>query len=242
MVLSEATAQLKQSQDQSLNNRYLDLIPRVEDYITRSNAAMKQSDARLAATLDGNDLDLQVKLDSEAQANPGAAWMDSTIARLTTITNAYNEKFKEHPELLQMFLEQQKMLLGLTIELITSRHAIAPAQPPGPPPNSPIDNGGSGRDDGGMESRIAALEKDMSSVKTDVAVMRSNYATKEDLHKELHAATWKIIGAIALLTGAVFYLARTPTGAPAPVAQSAPQTSQHAESKVQAKPTDQIPK
>jgi hypothetical protein len=79
-----------------------------------------------------------------------------------------------------------------------------------------------------MEARISALEKDVAAIKTDVAVIRSNYATKEDLHKELHAATWKIVGTIALLCGAVFWMARTitppqPATAATSIAAPAPQ-------------------
>lgn len=51
-----------------------------------------------------------------------------------------------------------------------------------------------------MESRVEKLEDDLSAVKSDVAVMRSNYVTKEDLHKEigglhkeLNAQTWKLV-------------------------------------------------
>jgi hypothetical protein len=59
-----------------------------------------------------------------------------------------------------------------------------------------------------MEARVRKLEDDLAAVKTDLAVMRSNYVTKEDLHRELHATTWKIIGTFAVLCGAVFWIAR----------------------------------
>lgn len=76
------------------------------------------------------------------------------------------------------------------------------------PPNGPVDNPPLTVDDGSMEPRITALEKDMATVKTDVAVIRSNYVTKEDLHKELHAMTWKIFGFAGLLTAAVYFIAK----------------------------------
>lgn len=68
--------------------------------------------------------------------------------------------------------------------------------------------------DGGSEppmeliDRVNALEKDAAAIKLDVAVIRSNYATKEDLHKELHTMTWRIFGAAGLLTAAVYFIAR----------------------------------
>lgn len=47
------------------------------------------------------------------------------------------------------------------------------------------------------ESRLAYIEGRMES-----------FATKEDLHKGLHDMTWKIIGAIAALVAAVYFIAR----------------------------------
>ncbi|ELY4546019.1 hypothetical protein SMZ81_004349 [Cronobacter sakazakii] len=35
-----------------------------------------------------------------------------------------------------------------------------------------------------MHQRVKKLEKQVTSLVTDVAVIQSNYATKEDLHKE----------------------------------------------------------
>lgn len=237
MVLSEATAQLRQSSDSETNNRYLALMPRIKRYIERSDVAMKQSDARAAASLDENDIDIGAQTGAQ-EAALGEQWIDNAVVKLTAITNAYNEKFKQQPELLPIFLEQQKMLLSLTIELISLRYEHTIAQPP-PPPIGPVDSNSGSGDDGKMEARISALEKDMSAVKTDVAVIRSNYATKEDLHRELHAATWKIIGAITILVGAVFYLARTPVLASPPTQQvSTPPPMTTPE---QPKSADQIP-
>ena len=33
----------------------------------------------------------------------------------------------------------------------------------------------------------------MAAVERDVAVIRSNYATKKDLHREIAALTWKLV-------------------------------------------------
>ena len=46
----------------------------------------------------------------------------------------------------------------------------------------------------------------------DIAIIRSNYATREDLHKAINDQTWKIIGTMVtfgtLLSGIVFFIAR----------------------------------
>jgi hypothetical protein len=102
-----------------------------------------------------------------------------------------------------------------------------PRQPGGEPP---VDSGGGPPHDGHMEERVKKLEDQISkaiervvNIERDMAVVRSNYATKEDLHKELHATTWKVIAAIAALCGAVFWMARnvepphTPAQVPAAV-------------------------
>lgn len=79
-----------------------------------------------------------------------------------------------------------------------------------------------------IDSRIAALEVDISSLKTDMAVVRSNYATKadleavkidvaviranyvtrEDLERSLNSLTWKMYGVAIVLVGAVFFVAK----------------------------------
>jgi hypothetical protein len=111
---------------------------------------------------------------------------------------------------------------------------------------STFDGGGGGGYDHPMEERVKKLEElagktveRIVSIERDVAVIRSNYATKEDiktviadLHKEINAQTWKVVGTAALLCGAVFWLARNvqplpsastpaavvPTAVPAPAA------------------------
>ncbi len=55
--------------------------------------------------------------------------------------------------------------------------------------------GGSDGGDG-MDSRIKKLENDMQTIKTDLAVMKSNYVTSADLHKEINSQTKWIITAL----------------------------------------------
>ena len=81
-------------------------------------------------------------------------------------------------------------------------------------------------DNGEMQARIAKLEslaektsERLGAIEKDVSIIKSNYATKEDLallkadvYKAMNDQTWKIIGAMitfgTLLSGIVFYVAR----------------------------------
>jgi flavorubredoxin len=55
-----------------------------------------------------------------------------------------------------------------------------------------------------IAGHLAALER-------DVAVIRSNYATKEDLHKEINAQTWRLVtfvcGYGTALVAATYFIA-----------------------------------
>ncbi|MGB9991644.1 hypothetical protein [Pseudoduganella rhizocola] len=57
---------------------------------------------------------------------------------------------------------------------------------------------------GFIELRLRKLEE-------DVAVIRSNYVTKEDLYKAMHSQTWRLVtfvcGFNAALVGATYYIA-----------------------------------
>jgi len=94
-----------------------------------------------------------------------------------------------------------------------------------------------------MEPRVKVLEKFADDARNELRTIDvrlakietrlDNFATKEDvkslsaeMHRELHATTWKIIGAMGLICAAVFWMARniqppqaafsTTTSAPAP--------------------------
>ena len=61
---------------------------------------------------------------------------------------------------------------------------------------NPIENASRGAYDGRVEVRLAVVEKRMSAVEVDVAVIRTSFATKEDvqsLRNEIHAFSERII-------------------------------------------------
>ncbi|MDT8895666.1 hypothetical protein RSO41_13495 [Halomonas sp. I1] len=66
-----------------------------------------------------------------------------------------------------------------------------------------------------LQHRVEQLETDMRSVREDVAVMKSNYATKSDiselraeLHSSLRQQTMWSIGTIIAMAGLVFAIMR----------------------------------
>jgi len=80
-------------------------------------------------------------------------------------------------------------------------------------------DGGEPPDNSDMQSRVAKLESiaeqtgaRLAALERDIAVIKSNYATREDLHKAISDQTWKIIGTTVtfgtLLSGIVFFIAR----------------------------------
>jgi hypothetical protein len=66
-------------------------------------------------------------------------------------------------------------------------------------------------DDGGMDTWQEKVEARLTALERDVAVIRSNYVTKEDLHKEINAQTWRLItfvcGFGTALVGATYFIA-----------------------------------
>lgn len=84
---------------------------------------------------------------------------------------------------------------------------------PTPPHNTEYGGGNGGG--GNMEERIKVLEDKVASIATDIAVIRSNYATKEDtsgirievanskaeLHSALRTQALTIIGSMIAIVG-----------------------------------------
>lgn len=70
--------------------------------------------------------------------------------------------------------------------------------------------------DGSMDERVKKLEEiardgqlRLARIEARLDVYPTIFSTKEDLHKELHAMTWRLIGAAALLVTVTYWIART---------------------------------
>ena len=64
-------------------------------------------------------------------------------------------------------------------------------------PHNPEYGGGNGGGDD-MLQRVKDLEKDVQQMKTDIAVMRSNYATKSDVSDAKTSIILWVVGAVVL--------------------------------------------
>lgn len=57
-------------------------------------------------------------------------------------------------------------------------------------------------------TRLEIAADDTGDRLTKIETRLDTFATKEDLHRELHAMTWKIFGACTFLVAATFFIAR----------------------------------
>jgi hypothetical protein len=62
-----------------------------------------------------------------------------------------------------------------------------------------------------MVTETDKISERLSALERDVAVIKSNYVTKEDLHREMNAQTWRFVTYVAalnsFLVGAIYFLA-----------------------------------
>ena len=62
-----------------------------------------------------------------------------------------------------------------------------------------------------METRILALEEFAVDARDRLARIETRldtFATKADLHRELHGMTWRLFGGASALVGIVYWIAR----------------------------------
>jgi hypothetical protein len=62
-----------------------------------------------------------------------------------------------------------------------------------------------------MEARIIALEEYAVDARDRLARIETRldtFATKADLHRELHGMTWRLFGGASALVGIVYWIAR----------------------------------
>ena len=88
-----------------------------------------------------------------------------------------------------------------------------------PPSRADIDNRSNEGEYQRMENRLTAVEHALAAVQADVAVIRSNYATKEDvsqvrvdLLREMNSQTWRVVtwvtAAMGLYSGLIYLIVR----------------------------------
>lgn len=107
-------------------------------------------------------------------------------------------------------LEQQNAQMAQQLEMLRERLPPSP-----PPPVAPPSQSGDNDD---MEHRIKALELFALDARERLVRLETKIdatATREDLHKEVGAQTWRIVGAMltigAAMSAAVFFIARNVT-------------------------------
>jgi hypothetical protein len=61
----------------------------------------------------------------------------------------------------------------------------------------------------GPEDFANAVRERLARIETRLDNIERTFATKEDLRRDLHAITWKLIGACTVLVAAVYFIART---------------------------------
>lgn len=119
-------------------------------------------------------------------------WLDDIAETLTNSTKLLNEAIQANPETRAAYIPILEQLLQLSLRIITMRFDVTSGQPP----QGPVDNDSGRGEDDDMDARITALEKDVAAIKTDVAVIRSNYSTGKDVAEAKSSIILWVVGAI----------------------------------------------
>lgn len=62
-----------------------------------------------------------------------------------------------------------------------------------------------------IENDIVEMKNDIFAMKVDIAIIKATFASKEDLHREISALTWRLVtfvcGFGTALVGATYFIA-----------------------------------
>ena len=76
----------------------------------------------------------------------------------------------------------------------------------------PIDTGGGGGNDGGMDARLAKLEAVVPTLATKEDLVREIGSVRAEIHKEINAQTWRLVtfvtGFGTALVAATYFVAK----------------------------------
>lgn len=149
----------------------------------------------------------------ERRENDPSFWLHDAHLRMRANVEALVAEMKRlSPDQLGQLPAIAHELLWVLDDLTKLTKRGFSMQPPSGPPVAPP---GTGPDNEPMDERIKALEafahdarERLARIETKLDGLSSIFATKGELQKELHALTWKIIGACTVLAGAVFWIAK----------------------------------
>lgn len=135
-------------------------------------------------------------------------WLQETIAILSETSIEMVALMAKNPAEIEPFMRVFALVTTLAADSKKMLQQGNGQKPPVAPPDLTEDN-----DD--MEARIAKLEDFAQDTRDRLTRIESRldnfptiFSTKEDLHKELHAMTWRIFGACAGLVAAVYFIAK----------------------------------
>ena len=94
-------------------------------------------------------------------------------------------------------------LSDLVCSGITTRYAA--------PMSDCLDKDTSANNVSAVESRVAKIGNDIVEMKVDIAIIKATFASREDLHRETSALTWRLVtfvcGFGTALVGATYFIA-----------------------------------
>ena len=141
-------------------------------------------------------------------------WLQETASLLTQASMEMVQAMAQRPNDSGPFLRVFSLITHLAVD--TQKLLQQQGEPPKQPP---VANGGGTSDNGPMEARVTKLEdfaqdtrERLTRIEARLDTFPAVFATKEDLHKELHSMTWRIFGACAGLVAAVYFIAKYVSG------------------------------